>query len=209
MQWSQHCFVWSPHGYSTKEIDHAGTYLVLLISLLSVEDPTLLPLEQKNGTIPSSTALCQQTLSDGWLRHQFNLNECNPDLFSWQTGFPQGKYALNGRPYIRSALWQQQWHSCLLLQTRTNMVSWNPREAFNFTSVSSHATGLGATRIVWAKTALWPLLGCWGHVPLQGVLSQAVGFSWVQANEDGNCYSYDMRKLNRATCIHMDHVSAV
>ncbi|CAM6051078.1 unnamed protein product [Sphagnum compactum] len=51
----------------------------------------------------------------------------------------------------------------LIMQTRTNMVSWNPREAFNFTS----------------------------------------------ANEDGNCYSYDMRKLNRATCIHMDHVSAV
>jgi WD repeat and SOF domain-containing protein 1 len=36
----------------------------------------------------------------------------------------------------------------LIMQTRTNMVSWNPREAFNFTSVSSHATGLGATRIV-------------------------------------------------------------
>ncbi len=209
MQWSQHCFIWPSHGYSTKEIDHAGTYLVLLISLLSVEDPTLLPLEQKNGTIPGSTALCQQTLSDGWLRHQFNLNECNPVLISWQTGFPQGKYALNGGPYIRSALWQQQWHSCLLLQTRTNMVSWNPREAFNFTSVSSHATELCATRIVWAKTALWPLLGCWGHVLFRGVLSQAVGFSWVQANEDGNCYSYDMRKLNRATCIHMDHVSAV
>eukprot|EP00246_Nothoceros_aenigmaticus_P003399 TRINITY_DN14548_c0_g1_i1.p1 TRINITY_DN14548_c0_g1~~TRINITY_DN14548_c0_g1_i1.p1 ORF type:complete len:453 (-),score=56.93 TRINITY_DN14548_c0_g1_i1:44-1402(-) len=51
----------------------------------------------------------------------------------------------------------------LVMQTRTNMVSWNPQEPFNFTT----------------------------------------------ANEDGNCYSYDMRKLKYSTCIHQGHVSAV
>jgi len=30
-----------------------------------------------------------------------------------------------------------------------------------------------------------------------------------QANEDHNLYSFDMRKLDRATCIHQDHVYAV
>ncbi|KAJ7552676.1 hypothetical protein O6H91_06G118500 [Diphasiastrum complanatum] len=51
----------------------------------------------------------------------------------------------------------------VVMQTRTNSVAWNPREALNFTA----------------------------------------------ANEDCNCYSYDMRKLGFATCIHKDHVSAV
>lgn len=51
----------------------------------------------------------------------------------------------------------------LIMQTRTNAVAWNPREAFNFTG----------------------------------------------ANEDCNLYSYDMRKLQSATCVHMDFVSAV
>lgn len=30
-----------------------------------------------------------------------------------------------------------------------------------------------------------------------------------QANEDGNCYSYDGRKLDEAKSVHKDHVSAV
>eukprot|EP00271_Cylindrocystis_brebissonii_P022184 TRINITY_DN8393_c0_g1_i1.p1 TRINITY_DN8393_c0_g1~~TRINITY_DN8393_c0_g1_i1.p1 ORF type:complete len:454 (-),score=75.93 TRINITY_DN8393_c0_g1_i1:1958-3319(-) len=51
----------------------------------------------------------------------------------------------------------------LVMQTRSNSIAWNPREAFNFTA----------------------------------------------ANEDCNCYSYDMRKLKLATCVHKDHVSAV
>lgn len=51
----------------------------------------------------------------------------------------------------------------IIMQTRTNAIAWNPREAFNFTC----------------------------------------------ANEDSNCYSYDMRKLNASLCIHKDHVSAV
>lgn len=51
----------------------------------------------------------------------------------------------------------------LIMQTRTNAIAWNPREAFNFTC----------------------------------------------ANEDCNCYSYDMRKLHSSLCIHKDHVSAV
>lgn len=51
----------------------------------------------------------------------------------------------------------------LVMQTKSNAVAWNPREAFNFTV----------------------------------------------ANEDCNCYSYDMRKLKYATCVHQDHVSAV
>eukprot|EP00455_Lapot_gusevi_P041483 TRINITY_DN4817_c0_g1_i5.p1 TRINITY_DN4817_c0_g1~~TRINITY_DN4817_c0_g1_i5.p1 ORF type:complete len:461 (-),score=32.59 TRINITY_DN4817_c0_g1_i5:31-1413(-) len=32
---------------------------------------------------------------------------------------------------------------------------------------------------------------------------------FVTANEDYNCYSFDMRKLNTALCVHKDHVSAV
>ncbi|KAG2394424.1 Guanine nucleotide-binding protein [Vigna angularis] len=31
----------------------------------------------------------------------------------------------------------------------------------------------------------------------------------MMANEDGNCYSYDTRKLDEAKCVHKDHVSAV
>ena len=34
-------------------------------------------------------------------------------------------------------------------------------------------------------------------------------FSSGQANEDSNCYTFDMRKLDHAVCIHKDHVSAV
>ena len=34
-------------------------------------------------------------------------------------------------------------------------------------------------------------------------------FNFTAASEDSNCYSYDMRKLGIATCIHRDHVSAV
>ncbi|XP_024384758.1 uncharacterized protein [Physcomitrium patens] len=33
--------------------------------------------------------------------------------------------------------------------------------------------------------------------------------NFTAANEDGNCYSYDMRKLKYSMCIHKDHVSAV
>lgn len=33
--------------------------------------------------------------------------------------------------------------------------------------------------------------------------------NFMQANEDGNCYSYDARKLDEAKCVHKDHVSAV
>jgi DDB1- and CUL4-associated factor 13 len=34
-------------------------------------------------------------------------------------------------------------------------------------------------------------------------------FNFVVANEDHNCYSFDMRKLQTATVVHKDHVSAV
>lgn len=34
-------------------------------------------------------------------------------------------------------------------------------------------------------------------------------FNFTAASEDSNCYSYDMRKLKTATCVHKDHVSAV
>ncbi|CAM6094942.1 unnamed protein product [Calypogeia fissa] len=34
-------------------------------------------------------------------------------------------------------------------------------------------------------------------------------FNFTVANEDCNCYSYDMRKLKSASCVHKDHVSAV
>ncbi|KAI4333925.1 hypothetical protein L6164_018675 [Bauhinia variegata] len=33
--------------------------------------------------------------------------------------------------------------------------------------------------------------------------------NFTAANEDGNCYSYDSRKLDEAKCVHRDHVSAV
>ncbi|KAF7805968.1 DDB1- and CUL4-associated factor 13 [Senna tora] len=51
----------------------------------------------------------------------------------------------------------------IIMMTKTNSISWNPREPINFTA----------------------------------------------ANEDGNCYSYDSRKLDEAKCVHRDHVSAV
>lgn len=31
----------------------------------------------------------------------------------------------------------------------------------------------------------------------------------LKANEDCNCYSYDLRRLDEAKCVHRDHVSAV
>jgi WD40 repeat protein len=34
-------------------------------------------------------------------------------------------------------------------------------------------------------------------------------FNFTVANEDHNLYSFDMRKLDQATCVHMDHVGAV
>lgn len=51
----------------------------------------------------------------------------------------------------------------IIMTMATNCISWNPMEAFNFTT----------------------------------------------ANEDGNCYTFDVRKLDRALNIHEDHVSAV
>ncbi|PKA66419.1 Guanine nucleotide-binding protein subunit beta-1 [Apostasia shenzhenica] len=33
--------------------------------------------------------------------------------------------------------------------------------------------------------------------------------NFTAANEDTNCYSYDVRKLSEAKCVHADHVSAV
>ncbi|XP_068313588.1 uncharacterized protein [Pyrus communis] len=33
--------------------------------------------------------------------------------------------------------------------------------------------------------------------------------NFTAANEDSNCYSFDCRKFGEATCVHMDHVSAV
>ena len=34
-------------------------------------------------------------------------------------------------------------------------------------------------------------------------------FNFTAANEDHNLYSFDMRKLDKALCVHKDHVSAV
>ncbi|KNA15888.1 hypothetical protein SOVF_094180 [Spinacia oleracea] len=51
----------------------------------------------------------------------------------------------------------------IIMQTKTNSISWNPMEPLNFTA----------------------------------------------ANEDCNCYSYDLRHLTQAKCVHQDHVSAV
>ena len=34
-------------------------------------------------------------------------------------------------------------------------------------------------------------------------------FNFTVANEDHNLYSFDMRKLDQATCVHMDHTGAV
>ncbi|XP_023214677.1 DDB1- and CUL4-associated factor 13-like [Centruroides sculpturatus] len=34
-------------------------------------------------------------------------------------------------------------------------------------------------------------------------------FVFTVANEDHNLYSFDLRKLSRASQIHMDHISAV
>ena len=34
-------------------------------------------------------------------------------------------------------------------------------------------------------------------------------YGGCQANEDHCCYTYDMRKLSKASMVHKDHVSAV
>eukprot|EP01156_Anaeramoeba_ignava_P004050 Anaeramoba_ignava/a226530_12.p1 GENE.a226530_12~~a226530_12.p1 ORF type:complete len:396 (-),score=108.72 a226530_12:105-1292(-) len=34
-------------------------------------------------------------------------------------------------------------------------------------------------------------------------------FNFTVANEDNNCYTFDMRKMKEALCVHMDHLSAV
>lgn len=34
-------------------------------------------------------------------------------------------------------------------------------------------------------------------------------FNFTTASEDHNCYTFDMRKLDRALNVHQDHVSAV
>ncbi|XP_062517368.1 DDB1- and CUL4-associated factor 13-like isoform X2 [Corticium candelabrum] len=51
----------------------------------------------------------------------------------------------------------------VVLDMRSNSVTWNPMEAFNFTA----------------------------------------------ASEDSNLYTFDMRRLDQALCVHMDHVGAV
>uniref|UniRef100_A0A0D6R4A4 DDB1- and CUL4-associated factor 13 n=1 Tax=Araucaria cunninghamii TaxID=56994 RepID=A0A0D6R4A4_ARACU len=33
--------------------------------------------------------------------------------------------------------------------------------------------------------------------------------NFTAANEDCNCYSYDMRRMNISTCVHQDHISSV
>jgi WD repeat and SOF domain-containing protein 1 len=33
--------------------------------------------------------------------------------------------------------------------------------------------------------------------------------NFTAVNEDCNCYSYDMRRMNISSCVHQDHVSAV
>lgn len=34
-------------------------------------------------------------------------------------------------------------------------------------------------------------------------------FNFLLGNEDGNCYSFDMRKMDKASMIHKDHIGAV
>jgi WD repeat and SOF domain-containing protein 1 len=74
----------------------------------------------------------------------------------------------------------------MLLRNLSNAVSWNPMEAFNFTLVRTLGPSHGARR------------GCTDAC-----------FYVVQANEDNNCYTYDMRRLDSALCIHKDHLGPV
>jgi WD repeat and SOF domain-containing protein 1 len=62
-----------------------------------------------------------------------------------------------------------------------NSLCWNPMEAFNFTVVLTIADTVNGCALTLRR----------------------------QANEDNNLYSFDMRKLDRSTCIHEDHVAAV
>ncbi|KAL5989476.1 hypothetical protein ACLOJK_010368 [Asimina triloba] len=76
-----------------------------------------------------------------------------------------------------------------IMKTKTNAISWNPREPMNFTVMNSFAWELGPT-LQWYRLFF--------HIS-----------DFLNANEDCNCYSYDSRKLSEAKCVHQDHVSAV
>jgi hypothetical protein len=60
--------------------------------------------------------------------------------------------------------------------------------------------------ILWKPSTLplfvAPVVACSFDCPEKFYISK-------QANEDHNCYTFDMRKLKSALCVHMDHVSAV
>ncbi len=70
----------------------------------------------------------------------------------------------------------------VVLQMRTNRIAWNPTEAINFVAV--------------------------GHSSSQ-LFVDLINYFIIQANEDSNLYSFDMRKLSSATCVHRGHLSAV
>ncbi len=75
------------------------------------------------------------------------------------------------------------------MQMQSNAICWNPMEAFNFTVVR-----------------------CFLFISVQAYGSElnfGRAFACAQANEDHNLYTFDMRKLEQALCIHQDHVYAV
>ncbi|KAG6419484.1 hypothetical protein SASPL_121706 [Salvia splendens] len=102
----------------------------------------------------------------------------------------------------------------IIMQTKTNSIAWNPMEPMNFTALnvqekrkSVFYTWVGALLFTYGLRldfVLYNLLHVSSHAALGCWL-----LTCYLANEDCNCYSYDVRKMNEARCVHRDHVSAV
>jgi WD repeat and SOF domain-containing protein 1 len=87
----------------------------------------------------------------------------------------------------------------------TVTVKFNPAEADVFASTATDRNIVlydlrGATPVRKLVMTMRTNALCWN--PMEP-------FNFTTASEDHNCYTFDMRKLDRALCVHQDHVSAV
>ena len=81
----------------------------------------------------------------------------------------------------------------------SNSICWNPQEAFNFTVNATSHPNPERHQVLEAIRAR---LG-------QGLGSLVISAACQAANEDHNLYTFDMRNLKSAICVHHDFVSAV
>ncbi|KAG4953351.1 hypothetical protein JHK87_038945 [Glycine soja] len=71
------------------------------------------------------------------------------------------------------------------------------------------ATSARYVRLPWPLAATMTSAVGWIEGAAVAFVIALVWYGAIAANEDGNCYSYDARKLDEAKCVHKDHVSAV